>query len=427
MKVAAAMRRNVDAGKSVYSCDMSRVLRTICVGLVMCGCAAVDAQQGQVAAAASADEPVIQPVVTLPTIVRDHKTGAIVSGLTKDDFLLKVRDSEQTIVSAKQDADMVPISLGLLVDVSRGLRDDLDGERAASKAFLAHALQPSSGGRGADEAFVVHFSKAIEMLQDMTPDQAKLGAAARLIGTASKDFALDPPADVIDREGRHIHNGGISLYDALYLSTDKVLAGRVGRRVIVLVSDGVDDGSQNTLSDLVDQVQTDGVVIYGIYLRSSKLPEQDNRNRPNIGPYPGGYPGGGYPGGGYPGGGYPGGGYPGGNAPNGGNNPNGGNTPNGPGAPSRKPQVDGHQVMARLCGETGGQLIELSRREPLEAAFQQILDDLHGTYRLQFLPQGRGAGEGLHRIDLSLRDPEKDKKLDIQVQSSYYVSDAGSK
>lgn len=404
-------------------------------GLLLCGCSALYAQQSQPAAdapaAASADGLVIQPVVTLPTVVRDHKTGAIVSGLTKDDFLLKVRDSEQKIVSVKQDADTVPISLGLLVDVSRGLRDDLDAERTASKAFLAHALQPSSGGRGADEAFVVHFSKAIEMLQDLTPDEAKLGAAAKLIGTPSKDFALNPPADVIDREGRHIHNGGISLYDALYLSTDKVLAGRVGRRVIVLVSDGVDDGSQNSLSDLVDQVQTDGVVVYGIYLRGERLPEQNNMNRRNNGGYPGGgypggYPGGGYPGG-YPGGGYPGGGYPGGNSPNGGNNPNGGNTPNGPNAPSHKPQVDGRQVMERLCGESGGQLIERSHHEPLDAAFQQILDDLHGTYRLQFLPQGRGAGEGLHRIDLSLRDPEKNKKLDIQVQSSYYVSDAGSK
>jgi VWFA-related protein len=399
-------------------------------GLLLCGCFALYAQQSQPAAdaaAASADGLVIQPVVTLPTIVRDHKTGAIVSGLTKDDFLLKVRDSEQTIVSVKQDSDTVPISLGLLVDVSRGLRDDIDAERTASKAFLAHALQPSSGGRGADEAFVVHFSKAIEMLQDLTPDETKLGAAAKLIGTPSKDFALDSPADVIDREGRHIHNGGISLYDALYLSTDKVLAGRVGRRVIVLVSDGVDDGSQNSLSDLVDQVQTDGVVVYGIYLRSSKLPDVDNMNRRNVGGYPGGgYPGG-YPGGGYPGGGYPGGGYPGGNNPGGGSNPNGGNTPGGPNAPSHKPQVDGHQVMERLCGESGGQLIELSRHESIDAAFQQILDDLHGTYRLQFLPQGRGAGEGLHRIDLSLRDPDKNKKLDIQVQSSYYVSDAGSK
>jgi VWFA-related protein len=85
--------------------------------------------------------------------------------------------------------------------------------------------------------------------------------------------------------------------------------------------------------------------------------------------------------------------------------------------------VDGKQVMERICGETGGHVFEVSRNLPIDAIYKQISDELHAQYRIGFTPQGRAAADGFHQIDLSLKDPEKNKKLDIQVRSGYFAGD----
>jgi VWFA-related protein len=363
-------------------------------------------------------------LVVLPVVVRDKK-GALVNGLAKDDFALKIKDKPVVIKYFDHDND-VPLTLGLLVDVSRSMRDKTDEERTASEAFLQTMLTPASGKREADKAFVVQFAKQIELLQDVTDQRPPLEKALQELGTESPQFHTAEDPDTTDSEGRKVHHGGTALYDALFLSSDELQSKQKGRKALVVLTDGVDVGSKESLTEAIESAQEADTIVYAIYYRGTQRFDQNMGNPSNrrSGGYPGGgYPGGGYPGGGYPGGGYPGGGYPGNNPNGGGNgNPNGGGN-GGPGGGSRKPSVDGRQVLERICGETGGRVFEVSKKQTVEEIYTQIAEELRSEYRLGFTPDETQSRYGFHPIDLNMSNPDQNKKLDIQTRSGYYGGD----
>jgi VWFA-related protein len=86
--------------------------------------------------------------------------------------------------------------------------------------------------------------------------------------------------------------------------------------------------------------------------------------------------------------------------------------------------VDGKQVMARICGETGGRVFEVSRSQTIDSVYRQIAEELRSEYRIGFTPEGKAASYGFHPVDLELKDPDKNKKLDIQVRSGYFAGDS---
>ena len=131
-------------------------------------------------------------LVNLPVIVRDKK-GAIIQTLTKTDFALSVDGRPQTIRYFDRDTDL-PLTLGLLVDVSGSVRNALEEERAASESFLdqmlrsadaapAAALTTTSAAaaapasRVADQAFLIQFAHETELLRDLTSSRPKLREA----------------------------------------------------------------------------------------------------------------------------------------------------------------------------------------------------------------------------------------------------------
>jgi VWFA-related protein len=392
------------------------------MGWVVLAAALTPAMRAQDTAAADGAKTitVIPNPVVLAVVVRDKK-GALVDGLTKDDFLLQVKDKTQTIQSLDHGGD-TPLTLGLVVDVDRALRDKfpnlLDDDRAASKAFLEGMLKPAAGTRAADSAFVVQFAKQIELLQDVTDNRSKLDKALQELGTESATFKTAVVPDTVDSEGRKVRGGGTSLYDSLFLSGDELMSKLKGRKVMVVLTDGVDVGSKESLTEAMEAAQRADTVVYAVYIKVAQKFDQTLGNPQNR--RSSGYPGGGYPGGGYPGGGYPG-GYPGGGSP--GNNPNGGGNGT-PGGSSRKPAVDGRQVLERLCGETGGRVFEVSKKLPIEEIYNQIAEEIHAAYRLQFVPDEAAARYGFHPIDLNLRDAEKNKKMDIQTRAGYFGGDS---
>ena len=117
-------------------------------------------------------------VVNLPVTVRD-KHGKIVTNLTKDDFVLEEDGKPQTIRYFNQETNL-PLTVGLLVDTSESERDNLDKERAASRTFLDQMIT-----RPTDRAFVIHFDRQVELLQDLTSDHGKLEKAVGEIDTTS--------------------------------------------------------------------------------------------------------------------------------------------------------------------------------------------------------------------------------------------------
>jgi VWFA-related protein len=355
-------------------------------------------------------------LVNIPVVVYDKK-GALVQNLVKDNFILQVDGKPQTIRYFNLDTDL-PLTLGLLVDTSMSQRDVIDDERTASEAFLDDML---NGPADRDKAFVVQFAKQTDLLQDITSSKPKLQAGLKQLSTpdsggdyggsnsgSSSGSDSSSNSGSNDSSGRARH-GGTTLYDALYLSSNELMSKQKGRKAVVILSDGVDNGSKESLGSSIEAAQRADTIVYAIYYKGKESGGyQDDNHR---GGYPGGR-GGGYPGGGYPGGG---GGYPGG----GGGYPGGGGRGGGQNRPQSISRPDGKKILQRMADETGGRLFEVSKKEPLADIYKQIGEELRAQYRLGYTPDKETASDGYHRIVLSF-SKSSPKDLYLQTRDGYY-------
>jgi VWFA-related protein len=360
-------------------------------------------------------------LVNLPVIARDNK-GKLIQNLTKDDFTLQVDGHPQVIRYFDRDQDL-PLTVGLLIDVSRSQTNVLEQERTASAAFIDKMLE-SKAGRKPDQAFVIQFGRSAELLQDLTDSHPKLQAAIKQVDSDAE--SAPPPRNSNDpndpndpnnsggggqgRQQRGGRGGGTVLYDAIYLASNELMAKQTGRKALIVLTDGVDVGSKKSLASAIEAAQRADVIVYTIYFKGQE--RNDNRN---DGPMQR-RGGGGYPGGGYPGGGYPGGGYPGGGGGHGG----GGNNPNGGGG-NRVPFVDGKKVLQRISGETGGAMFEVKGKEKIDVIYDQIAEELRSQYRLGYTPDADTSAEGYHRVTLTV---PKQNKLYIQTREGYYTGNS---
>ena len=275
-------------------------------------------------------------VVTLPVTVRDKK-GQIVRNLTKDDFVLQEDGHPQVIKYFAQDTNL-PLTLGLLVDTSLSQRNVLDQERNASKVFLDQMLTDVK-----DKAFLIHFDREVELLQDLTSSREKLQAGLELLRTPQSDNSGDPGSsgsgDPQSSPGNsRMHRGaGTLLYDAIYLASNELMKKQQGRKALIVLSDGDDRGSKESLQSAIEAAQRAETVVYSILFADR------DRNSGFGGPGGGGM---GRHGGGWPGGGWPG---------SGGGGGRGGRYP-------QEPRVDGKKILDQISRETGGRIYEVSKK-----------------------------------------------------------------
>ncbi len=334
-------------------------------------------------------------VVTLPVTVRD-KHGKIVRDLTKDDFTLQEDGRAQTIKYFSQDANL-PLTLGLLVDTSRSQTNVLDAERNASRSFLDQMLvQPK------DKAFLIHFDREVELLQDLTSSREKLQAALELLKTPSDRERSNDPNDSDDSRsgsgsGSH-HAGGTQLYDAVYLASNELMKKQQGRKALIILSDGVDRGSKTYLESAIESAQRADTVIYSIYFAEPHH-DQGQRRGGGMGRGGGGWPGGG---GGWPGGG---GGYPGGGGRGGGQRR------------TEEPRTDGKKILERISKETGGRFFEITKKETVGDIYDNIVEELRVQYNMGFTPDKDSAASGYHHIELTV----KRKDVIVQTRDGYYA------
>jgi VWFA-related protein len=187
-----------------------------------------------------------------------NKNGALVSNLEKTDFKIYEDGKEQEIRNFTRETDL-PLTIGLVIDVSGSVANLIPEERRAGGQFFETVLRPK------DLAFIISFGKDSELLQDAT-------SSPRLLQKGLDELRPNAPVGGggIGRVGTPgtipSTQAGTVLYDAVYLAANERLRRESGRKVIILITDGEDTGSQVSRDKAIEAAQKSDAIIYSIYV-----------------------------------------------------------------------------------------------------------------------------------------------------------------
>jgi VWFA-related protein len=188
-------------------------------------------------------------VVQLFFNVKDKK-GGLIPNLNKDDFEIYEDGKPQTIKYFKAESDL-PLTLGILIDASGSQQHVLQIEKEVGGQFLQEILRPK------DEAFVLSFDVNVDLLQDFTNSVSRLKDAlnsAKINTGVGGSIMMPGPVPTNPR--------GTLLYDAIYLAAHDQLAHEVGRKAMIILTDGEDQGSQLRIKDAIEAAQKSDSIVY---------------------------------------------------------------------------------------------------------------------------------------------------------------------
>ena len=191
-------------------------------------------------------------VVQLFFNVKD-KHGALIPNLTKSDFDIAEDGKPQTIKYFTAESNL-PLTIGMMIDSSGSQRNVIDMEKEVGGAFLRQILTDK------DEAFVISFDISVDLLQDFTRDTRRLQAALNK-AKVNVDFTSGIPG----MGGGPVptqNAPGTLLYDAVYLSAHDMLSKEVGRKAMILLTDGQDEGSRLKIQDAIEAAQKADSIVY---------------------------------------------------------------------------------------------------------------------------------------------------------------------
>ncbi len=236
---------------------MKQTVVWICLGMLS---ATVLGQATAPAADATAVQPE-QPVTTLKVSTRmvaisavvKSKDGEVKGGLSKDDFVLKQDGNEEPIRYFSQGSEL-PLTFALLVDTSGSQRTFIGDESLASDVFFETMLR-----RKEDRAMLVQFDTSVVLLSGMTNSADALHLAL---------LRLSPRASTMP---------GTLLNDSVYAVSKSYLASETGRKAIVILTDGGDNGSHRSLAEAVEQAQRADVQIYSVLYSMGNEPASASR------------------------------------------------------------------------------------------------------------------------------------------------------
>jgi VWFA-related protein len=192
-------------------------------------------------------------VVQLFFNVKD-KHGALIPNLTKDDFSIAEDGKPQTIKYFAAESNL-PLTIGMMIDASGSQRNVIDMEKEVGGAFLKQVLTDK------DEAFVISFDITVDLLQDFTRDTRRLQAALNK-AKVNVDYTSGGIPGMGGGPVPTQNAPGTLLYDAVYLSAHDMLAKEVGRKAMILLTDGQDEGSRLKLRDAIEAAQKADVIVY---------------------------------------------------------------------------------------------------------------------------------------------------------------------
>ena len=192
-------------------------------------------------------------VVGLFFNVKD-KHGALIPNLTKDDFQVFEDGALQTVKYFSAESNL-PLTLGMLIDSSGSQRNVLDMEKQVGGAFLRQILTDK------DEAYVIDFNVDAELVQDFTRDVHRLQAAMNKV-KINTGYVTGPLPGAGGGPVPTANSPGTVLYDAVYLSAHDMLAKEVGRKAMILLTDGEDEGSRLKIKDAIEAAQKADAIVY---------------------------------------------------------------------------------------------------------------------------------------------------------------------
>ncbi len=238
----------------------SPVTRTAVFVLVLAFCASALGQEASQPKDQQDQTPTFRKNVNLVNVfftVKDHH-GALLSNLTKDDFDLFEDGKPQTIKYFSAETNL-PLTLGLLVDSSGSMQRMLPEEKIVGADFLRQVI------REKDLGFIISFDISVDLLQDLTSDThllaEGLNSAKPNIGGGSGGIpGLGQGPIPIS------HPKGTLLYDGVYLAATEVLGKQVGRKALILLTDGNDEGSRMKLRDAIESAQKADAICYVLLL-----------------------------------------------------------------------------------------------------------------------------------------------------------------
>lgn len=269
-------------------------------------------------------------LVNLLVSVHD-KHGGLVNTLNQGDFEVSEDGKPQTIKYFTRETDL-PLTIGLLVDVSKSQENLIDVEKNAAYQFFSQVL------RKKDLAFLISFGEDAELLQDFTGSPRLLQHGLDQLRVNSGVSGTQPgPVPTISQPR------GTVLYDAVYLAASDRLVGQVGRKVIVLITDGMDEGSRLKLDEAVEAAQKSDAVIYSIYYV-------------DHGAYYGSF------------------------------------------------TFPSDSALKRMSEETGGRVFRVDRKHTLESVFKELQDEMRSQYSIAYSPINDKKDGTFRKVDVKLRD-----------------------
>jgi VWFA-related protein len=280
-------------------------------------------------------------LVNLYFSVRD-KNGFI-TNLHKDDCSIYEDKALQKTKNFTQEKNL-PLTIGILLDTSGSQIHVLPLEQQSGAEFLKDVLTPK------DEAFLMSFDINVNLLADYTnsPREIRRAIDSAEINTGASSGSVTGNS----------RSGGTHLYDAVYLAAHDKLRQEAGRKILILLTDGGEQGSEETLKSATEAAQKANAIIYVILIADRGF-----------------YSGGGFG------------------------------------------IYTGDRDMEQLATQTGGRVINVGNDgKKLEAAFDQIQDELRTQYLASFTPTNAKIDGTFRTLNVTCQPGQK-----IQARKGYYA------
>jgi VWFA-related protein len=284
-------------------------------------------------------------VVNVLCTVRDRK-GQLVDHLDKASFEIRENGKVQPIVNFSKDNNL-PLTVGVLFDSSVSQERVLPAERTAADLFFRTFLQPN------DAAFLIRFDSQVELLQDVTGSVEHLRDGLSGIRTRAPVTA---PTGPFPGGG---FGGGTHLHDAVFLAAEDILKNEAGRKALILITDGQDQGSKVTLDRAIEAAQRVDAMLYSILFYDSAA-------------YGSVYGPAGY---------------------------------------------SGTAVLTKMAQQTGGRMFRADNDQELRLAFDEISRELRTLYSLGYSPTNSTQDGTYRKIDVRV----KAGGMRVQARKGYYA------